>query len=183
RHSLRRLVEIVFPNGTMLPDRVVTLVPFSETVNLGTISELYSWLDPKYGMDKVTGIGTDPDLTYFNSSRNLSLKFVGCFRREDASIIIDPDPVSVGSFAPFYPSMASEDMPLCPFQQSQVRYFENDPSELRNAIDNLVTAYSTGTDEGLLWGWRTLSPDWRSKFPASSKYPLDFSVSRKVLIL
>lgn len=181
RASLRRLVQIVFPGGLTPLNRVVTLVPFSESVNLGTDAQLFSWLDKAYRLDVKTGYGIDPFLLTFNG-KPLVIQFVGCFRRDFSSDITDPAPGSIGTLAPFYPTVHGG-WPLCPSKNSEVLYFENDPSAINTAIARLDNGYSTGTDEGLLWGWRTLSPLWRSRFPASSKYPLDFQVSKKVLIL
>lgn len=142
--------------------RVVSLVPYAESVNLGMTYQ--HWL----------GAGST---NYPNSN------FVGCFRPEsDASIVSDSIPTpGPGDFEAMLP-LGTEI--TCPEDESRVRFAMSNENDLVNAINELRTTSGTGVDLALSWAWRMLSPEWEGMFDGPSQFPKSYDdESSKTIIL
>lgn len=142
--------------------RVVSLIPFAESVNLG--SSYNRWL----------GAGS---AQYPNSN------FAGCFRPEsDASITSELIPTpGPGNFEAMLP-LGSESK--CPVNASRVRFAASDATELVNAINGLEAMSGTGVDLALSWAWRMLSPQWEGMFDGPYTFPKPYGgAGDKTIIL
>lgn len=161
RESLHHLVKLVYPGRRPIADRVVSLVPFADSVNFGDDRRYLSWLDPEL--------------------RNAPY-FTGCFRRESLSATTSTTSTA-GTLKP-YVSAPHGGFRLCPDpERTKVILFESNPTELNFAISVMGNGWGTGTDHALMWGWRTLMPQWRGTLTSIGRYPLDYRESKKVLIL
>jgi hypothetical protein len=68
--------------------------------------------------------------------------------------------------------------------ESEAKVFQNDSNKLKDAVAGMTTGWGTGTDIGLSWGWRLLSPAWRGRFGGNGAFPKDFAEdAHKVIIV
>lgn len=75
---------------------------------------------------------------------------------------------------------------LCPGVPYPVLPLTNVRADIQTHIDSLVPYGGTATDRGAVWGWRTLSPNWRGYWNISdADYPKDADAPQndKVLVL
>lgn len=74
----------------------------------------------------------------------------------------------------------------CPDVAHPVLPLTNVRADLQAHIDALTPFGGTATDRGAVWGWRTLSPNWRGYWDisdATHPYDTDAPLNRKVLVL
>jgi len=73
--------------------------------------------------------------------------------------------------------------PWCPKSESRVRPFLTTPNTIHTAANEWVLSDGTGTDLGVAWGYRMLSPKWRGKFGGNNTYPRDIGKARKYMVV
>lgn len=149
--------------------RVINIVPFANKVNLGLG---YShWIDPTA----------------------TAAPFDGCIELDtNHRFLMDNIPSNApGAMIPYRNTIRDNsgnpsipDTPRCVSANSEVSLFGTDAATLISKVDSFDIGYGTGTDEALLWGWRTLSPKWRPHFNGSKTYPRDYNVrNQKIIVL
>jgi hypothetical protein len=148
-------------------DIVVSLVPYADNVRWGT--SYLNWLHP------------DPIVSRVNI-------WQGCFLAEDSNDITTTTAANVGSLIAFeqgYKNFGEYGPQYwCPLFESEVVTFETNSNNLKYAVQRMKTGFATGTDIGLSWGWRLLSPNWRGKFDGDASLPAAYSQDvRKVLVV
>ncbi|NTU76948.1 MAG: pilus assembly protein, partial [Alphaproteobacteria bacterium] len=204
------LVNILYGNKTTVPHLWIGLVPFSQTVNIGT--SYTSWMD-----------------TTYNSTLNWGpTSWMGCFdARETDGMDATDDPPSVRKFKAYYsPSTDNRPFPYNSFSYTEAnkwvtarnsdgspRTYASPPNTNRgpnqycpqrvqpmtaskttilNAINSMQSAGNTHVNLGVVWGWRMLSPRWRGLWGGEmdantdpSPLPLDYGTQHmnKALIL
>lgn len=142
--------------------RVINLVPFSNRVNLG--SSYSHWADPT-----ITAVPFD-----------------GCFEIDkNHSNLMDNIPSKPpGKMLPYRNTVAPSGNPRCAGQDSRISLFETNMSSITSKIDSLSVGFGTGTDVAIQWGWRTLSPKWRTHYNGPQNFPRDYDFrNEKILIL
>jgi Flp pilus assembly protein TadG len=172
------LVNILFGNST--PSNLwVGLVPFSQAVDVGPTHT--SWLDTPY----------------YNSLNWGPTSWMGCVDARTNGYDVTDDPPSVKAFNAYYwPSDANNHWirrngsyrsPLdttqgpnkqCPQQLVQMTANKN---ALLNSINSMQATGDTIIGEGAVWGWRMLSPRWRSLWGGEmnqNNLPLDYNTPK-----
>lgn len=59
-------------------------------------------------------------------------------------------------------------------------------ADYRQALDTLYAAFNTNTAEGVMWGWRLLSPEWQGRWrqgAAALPRPYGLQDNRKIMVL
>lgn len=172
------LVDILFGDGNA-HDLWVGVVPFSQTVNIG--SSRASWMDAAY-----------------TSSLNWGpASWMGCVdARENGGDVTDAPPSTQPFKAYYWPDDSNNDWirsggsyrtPLttargpnkyCP---QEVLPMTSDRNAIDNAIDAMQAVGYTHVNLGAVWGWRMLSPNWRSLWGGdmdANSLPLDYNTPR-----
>lgn len=199
------LVNILYGSQTTVPNLWIGLVPFSQTVNIGTSRT--SWIDQ----------------TNFTTLNWGPTTWGGCVdaRELNNRDKID-DPPTVQTYKAYY-SPSTDNRPA-PYNTSSytsankwvtARYSDGTPktyasitstrgpnaycpqvmtpmtsnkTTILNAINSMVAVGNTHTNLGALWGWNMLSPRWRGLWGGemnTNSLPLDYGTKHmnKALIL
>lgn len=135
--AAHELIDIVFGNETA-PDLLkVGLVPFDNTVNIGTDMAAYV---------------SDPTTAGFSTLAG----WKGCVMARNYPADIQDSSTSVdGLWAPFYNVKSSNRNKYCP---RPITPLTNMRSTLESEIDAMSALGSTHINLGAAWGWRVLSP-------------------------
>lgn len=130
------LIDILFGNETA-PDLLkVALVPFDQTVNIGTGNSAY-----------VT------DTTAYNWG---SASWGGCvMARAYPADVQDTDIATDGQWVPFWNTKSSNRNRYCP---RPITPLTNNRATLETEINAMSSLGSTHINLGAIWGWRVLSP-------------------------
>jgi len=144
--------------------RIINMLPFAARVNFG--AEFGDLLAP-------------PSPAYPTSL------YEGCFDVEEPDTLVDDSDDVVGELLPFEQMIQqTANLPFCPPVESQVLLGATEEVEILDRIDGLQLGFGTGTSHALSWGWRTLSPEWRSHLDMPFNLPNRFlQRNRKILIL
>ena len=160
KQAAKDFVENVLDTDSPVPLVSINLVPYGGTVNIGSLFDTYvttevaSIVDPNETQYKI-GSSVEDGAFRFTDGLN-------CIehRQED----FDDGALAENSRAQvphFY--VWSKNNPWCPTIESVVVPNTKDRDELHTRIDNLTLSDGTGSDIGLLWGTKFLSPEWRGK--------------------
>jgi len=161
RKSANDLVDILFGGDAVATNLYVGLVPFSQTVNIGTSRT--SWMT-----------GTKP------------FGWSGCVLARKAPLDQTDDPPSATSYKfgyykydPF--SLTYYYNRYCP---QSVTPLTNVKSTISNAINAMTADGNTHINLGAVWGWRMISPRWRGYW-GSATLPLDYGTKNmsKAMVL
>ncbi|MCR4377033.1 MAG: pilus assembly protein [Rhodospirillales bacterium] len=130
------LIDILFGNETA-PDLLkVALVPFDNTVNIGTASSAYV---------------TNPSAYDWGSS-----SWGGCvMARAYPADVQDTDIATDGQWVPFWNTKSSNRNRYCP---RPITPLTNNRTTLETEINAMSPLGSTHINLGAIWGWRALSP-------------------------
>ncbi|SOE18534.1 Flp pilus assembly protein TadG [Hoeflea halophila] len=94
-------------------------------------------------------------------------KWNGCFQYDPGQFNADYIGGETLAYVPdFY--RWNKTNPWCPKEGNELQGPTSDRQKLISTINNFQRSDGTGTDHGALWGLKTLSPDWKNKFPASA---------------
>lgn len=167
KEAAEEFIDTLKPFETSSTHRVISIVPFSNRVNIG--SQYSDWVNPAISNITYGGCMDIPP-NYTTMGDNL------------------PNPASnnpvVGQFTPYKNTLTGKGATHCPPAASEVELFGNDTNQLKTKVRNLELGFGTGTDEALLWGWRSLSPKWRPHFKGAKKFPQDYGINnKKILVL
>ncbi len=158
RKAVKLFADTIFQDKKRSDNTIVNLVPFGGSVHLG--SGYKNWLSSPVAQwsgcfipKKFYHKSADDDLRHSHSLE------------------------AVGNF-----TIWVETNPWCPKSQSRAEPFLSSKKQIYKSVDRWVLSDGTGTDIGVSWGLRMLSPKWRGKFH-SNKYPQDFTNTKKYMIV
>lgn len=203
KQAATTLVNILYGPASNVPKMWISLVPFSQTVNIGTANS--AWLD-----------GTSFDWA--------TTSWGGCVQMRPNGYDVTDDPPSVAAFTPYYAACNKNEyaagggtnkwwytksgsykyyctgsgtkyylslstmkgpnnycvQPITPMTQ--------DKQTILDSINGMQPLGSTFVNAGIVWGWRMLSPRWRGTWGgdmAANNLPLDYDspAMTKVMIL
>lgn len=154
--AAKALVDIIVQTNQSPYTSRVSLVPFSDSVNVGS--------------------------TYFTTvtNRSLSGSWSGVTERTGNYKFKDDPPSSTyGYFGEFrtkkntspydaYDSYFQNLNSQTPASASRMRLLSSDKVTLKSQIDGMTTAGSTAGHLGIAWGWYTVSPKWNAIFTGSN---------------
>ncbi|MDJ0946630.1 MAG: pilus assembly protein [Kiloniellales bacterium] len=149
KESSKLLLDILYGDNDTVEDLYVALVPFTARSNVTGFPSVHpvSPLDPDY-------VCLNPRPAPHNTG--------------DSSPIEAPFSHYSGAHAPpasEYRSKICPKAPVLPLVESK--------SAVKSAIDAMAAKGCTRYDVGSVWGWRTLSPNWRT-FWENNTLPLDY---------
>jgi len=142
------------------PTTTINLVPYGGTVNLGTLFDRFvvELDDPN--------VELDPSKSRYQSANVATEKFR--FSTGDSCIEYRPDDFTNDDVPP---SNERSQLPdfwrfnaanrWCPYSTSSLLLNSNNLATLGSTIRNFTLSDGTGSDVGLVWGYRALSPKWR----------------------
>jgi len=131
------LISIVFGNETAPTLLKVALVPFDNTVNIGTA---------------MTSYVTDPTAFDWNGS-----SWGGCvMARAYPADVQDTSVAADGLWTPFWNAQKSDRNRYCP---RPITPLTNNRTTLESEISAMSSLGSTHINVGAAWGWRALSPE------------------------
>lgn len=136
KSAANTLIDTLFGSDTTAENLFVSVVPFSQTVNIGTARS--SWV---------------------TFSNNKKANWKGCVMARDSGLDQTDQPPSASSymFADYYYPNYGGSL-YCP---SALQELTNVKSTVKSAITAMSAAGNTHINLGAVWGWRTLSPSWR----------------------
>lgn len=173
--------------GTSASHVRISIVPFSSRFNIGLPNK--GWLKAYGGNSAVPTRWTNPSATYSSSSYSISYwidkvtplatsssnyYWIGCIEpRSDVEVkdsgalgsygLTDDPPATSQFVAMDWNSQSSKS--FCP---PPITPLSNDYSYLKSAITSLTSEGSTRLDTGMIAGWYTLSPKWKSTWSSAS---------------
>lgn len=191
KNAAKDLIDIVYGNEETVEDLWVGVVPYVAYVNVG--SSRTGWLTP-------AGSG-GRDLGDYSPTT-----WKGCLMARSGTNDRNDDPPGFSRFDPYFWDDASDNnwiqygnyyideshntpkgpnggcpTPIIPLQASK--------TTVKNAITSMEWWWSGGThiNQGLVWGWRVISPRWRGLWGGATpaELPLDYDNTKmdKVVVL
>ncbi len=160
------LVDILFGDDETLDDLWISIVPFTTAVNVG--SSRTNWL------------------TGYSAANFAPDTWDGCVQARAAPYDQDDTPPADQPFRAYlwpsdeddndWPPVSNNRGPNLYCIQNQVVSLTNQRETLEDAIDDLVASGGTVPPVGLVWGWRAISPSWRSLWGGATpnNRPLDY---------
>ncbi|WP_020178723.1 TadE/TadG family type IV pilus assembly protein [Methylopila sp. M107] len=153
KSAANSLVSILFGDAATVKNLYVGLVPFSQTVNVG--SSRTSWVT-------ASSLAAKPAW---------SLGWNGCIEeRYDGLDQTDDAPTSSDTKTQF----AANYYAVCP---QAITPMTNVKATVETGITNMVASGSTLINVGAVWGWRLISPTWRGLWGGTmnaNSLPLDY---------
>lgn len=164
KSAANSLVDTLFGSDTVADNLFVSVVPFSQAVNIGTSRS-----------------------TWVNFNNNKKANWKGCVMARDDGLDQTDQPPSSSSYKfedyyyPYYGGSL-----YCP---SELQPLTNVKSTVKSAISSMSAAGNTHINLGAVWGWRALSPSWRGYWGSLSwegvTVPLAYDTDKmeKVVVL
>ena len=159
--AANRLIDEIYGTEATLPNVRVSLVPFSGRVNFADYG--WDWMADQSGRSVATAQPRDPKKDAFvpSAAALCSGWRSGTNGETDASPAVEKLPVFSGPHE------------TCP--QSKMIALTESRATIQAGINALTNNHGTSTQVGLLWGWRSLSPDWQGHwFADNADLPLSF---------
>jgi Flp pilus assembly protein TadG len=150
-------------------DFFVTLIPFSDRVNIGKSRTAWLSFNPGTSWNGCT----EP-----REETISGVKFTASDKNPNA---LKFRPSVAGQYVGNYSSpKAHRPAPACPTQA--ILGPTSDVQLLQTTLNNIKTDLGTGRfEDGLAWGWRSLSPNWNNRWGISG-YPAGFGKRDKTLV-
>lgn len=194
------LLDIIFQDNASHPKVWISVVPFTRSVQAQTD---VSWVQsdtmtpPLPNEDWDEDFDWDPEPDFANGDSF-------CYGKRDTQALAEGDtPPSDESkkfpawyeydfdYRGYWSNKYHYDVKAwggyrCPDVAHTVLPLTNVRADIQSKIDGLVPFGGTATDRGAVWGWRTISPNWRNYWSISdASHPLDVDapLNRKVLVL
>lgn len=167
------LIDILYGSKETVDNLWVSIVPFVTSVNIGTANS--GWL-------KSTDTArTSP--TSWGGTKKSPISWKGCIlARANPLDTSDTIPSGANLFSSFRwtsPPSGSDYNYTCP---SAILPLSPSKTKIKAAIDAMAAAPKAGgtaTNFGLVWGWRTLSPNWRGLWSGGvATLPLAYGTSQ-----
>ncbi|MDJ0935013.1 MAG: pilus assembly protein [Kiloniellales bacterium] len=149
KDSSKLLLDILYGDNDSVEDLYVALVPFTARSNVTGFPSVHPVSPP------------DPDLVCLNPRS-------APHDTSDSSPVDAPFSHYSGAYAPPQSDYADR---ICP--EAAVLPLVESKSAVKSAIDDMNAKGCTRYDVGSVWGWRTLSPSWRT-FWENNTLPLDY---------
>ena len=110
--------------------------------------------------------------------------FRGCFLPE-AAMSTSTFTGTPGILPPAPEVLTNKGVRHCPENGfTQARFVLRNAFDAHKMVNKIQTYHGTATDEALMWGYRSIHPDWRGVISTKKKYPSDFGEhNRKIIIL
>ncbi len=166
--AAKNLIDIVVWRDQSAYTSRVALVPFSQTVNVGS-----TYAATVRGTPSATKSVTT---TSWNGTQTTNYQLTNCVsERTGASAYTDAPPGASAFVGAVYTSNGT-----CVPSQTIVP-LTNDAEALKSAIDGYAATGSTAGHLGTAWAWYMLSPRWSSVWPAASRpgaYDLTTTMNR-----
>lgn len=184
KSSANTFVDTVFQDSE--PGTVsVSLIPFGGTVNVGSLFDTYIAdtadagviLDPTEAQYSDLEDKTD-QLFRFSDGFN-------CFETFTSDFVTPDDVPATGSRSQVPTFWKWNDFnSWCPASSSEVFLNTENVAQLKLAIDAMTLSDGTGTDVGVLWGYRALSPKWRGLLGGDyPDRPIDFNDEHNLKVM
>ena len=166
REASKGFVDLVL--GSSDPDSTsVSVVPFGGTVNIGSdmfnrlaadLDDSDTVLDPDEA--EYVSHGNEHDTTKYRFTNDY---YCLDFPTEDYE---DPDALLTEKSYTQVPSFWkwSDFHNWCPTRGSESVFVSQDSTKLHQVLDRMQLSDGTGTDVGVLWAYKALSPNWQGKF-------------------
>lgn len=150
-------------SATPTTDAIFSLIPYGGSVAFD--SSFSRWLDP------VTGLSLTPSYT-------------GCFMPEATDLSQPFTGDATQRAARNHQNRRTRNY-VCPDPSMAARFFvEETTSSVTTMVNNIKLSQATGSDVGLVWGYRSLLPEMRGILDPASPFPRDFDENhKKILIL
>lgn len=149
------------------PEQVyISIVPFSSSVNIG--KQNLSWISSSLSAD-ARRFGACTNYRY-NSPPASSII---------ANAVLPPIPVA-GSSSKKFSGYASGTFSAC--AETPLLGLTNDKALLVSKVNQMVASGTTDGDQGIIWGWRTLTEEWQGLWPSATERPLAKTEVKKVAI-
>lgn len=189
KDAAQDLVDIVFGDAERYDELWFSLVPYTSTVNIGADNSGWINTGPSYSPTSWKGCvearwQTNNDET---DAPPTTERFEPYFY---PSTLSDPDPYANGNEWPgIDETQAARNAGTGPNLGCgpAITPLTRERSEITDAIDEMAAWHRGGTTSnlGLVWGWRTLSPNWRGVWPGGV-WPVDYGsdeVSKVAIVL
>ncbi|HTH72815.1 MAG TPA: pilus assembly protein TadG-related protein [Trinickia sp.] len=147
----KALVKEMFNSTSTATNSYMGLVPFATTVNVGNSARTRAWMSSAapaawsgtgYGWSNWGGCTVEP-------------------RASNGNIVLQPGTPTSRAFKPYYYPYSGK-VYNWGCVAHPVTFLTANAGTLNNALTALdPPAYSTVIPEGLMWGWRMLSPKWK----------------------
>ncbi len=171
----------------MLADKIldtttINLVPYGGTVNVGSLFETYavSLDDGVVDPTEAQYTGTDVAEGDFRFSDGLQ-----CLEHPNSDFNDDLLTVESRSQVPHFWQFRDFN-PWCPSNNNATLFNSTNATALNAIIDSLSLSDGTGTDIGMLWGYKALSPKWLGQLggdKADRPAAFDDDETLKVIVL
>jgi Flp pilus assembly protein TadG len=187
------LVNILYGSNTALPNLWIGLVPFTQSVNVGTshsswtATTSFNWGTTSWAgcvESRSNGSSTPQyDITDDIPSTRIFPKY---YAPDDSNNNWITTTTVHGHTTTSYNISSSQGPNVnCP---QTITPINNSKTTLLNAINAMRTGGNTHIDLGLAWGWRLLSPKWRGLWGGSmdtNNLPLDYNTQlmNKAIVL
>ena len=133
------------------PNSRLSLIPFANTVRLDDRFEQF--------VDRSTGYAVTNGV------------YTGCFDREATDPTID---IKKTSGYPLVNHEIASGREVCPSEDMTAIFHKTaSDKEVTKLSGNIELAFGTGMSDGLVWGYRSLDPNYRGLLSDESRYPLD----------
>ncbi len=172
------LVNILFGKDETKEKLWIGLVPFSQSVNIGTDKLNMNWINK----------------TAYNKLNWGNTSWMGCIDERSSGLDQTDDKPTTNQFDAYYwKDDANNDWitskgvahatgtTLGPNKYCSQRILEltNKKTDIINAINSMAAAGNTHVNVGAVWGWRMLSPNWRGIWGSTmgaNSLPLDYGI-------
>lgn len=144
----------------------ISIVPFSSSVNIG--KENLNWINNNLSAD-AHSFGACTQYRY-NSPPASSII---------TNAILPPISVA-GSASKKFPGYAAGTFSPC--AETPILGLTNNKSLLLSKVTEMVASGATDGDQGMLWGWRTLTKEWQGLWSSAIDRPLANTEVKKVAI-
>lgn len=189
REASKNFVDLVL--GKADPGTTtVSIIPFGGTVNLGP--DLFSQYAAYTGSESTI---VNPDAAIYahldNAHQSYQARFPDspyhCLEFPSADYVA-PDSILTWKSYSQVPSFWKwhNFHNWCPAHGAQSVFISEDRDALHTVLDRMSLSDGTGTDIGMLWGYKALSPNWRGRFSNQFRErPLDYhkDTNLKVLVV
>lgn len=148
------------------PEQVyISIVPFSYSVNIG--KQNLSWISSSLSGNATT-FGACTNYRYNSPPATQII----------ANAIVPPIATSANSKK--FPGYSAGTFAAC--AETPLLGLTNNKSLLLPKVDDMVASGATDGDQGIIWGWRTLTEDWLGLWPSTTTRPLPKTDVKKVAL-
>ena len=145
KNASETLLNVIYGENETVENVSISVVPYTTQVNIGSDRTNF--------------------LTEFNEADFGDDGWKGCVEARADTLDRDDTPPSI---APFSALFSPSGDPNAACQDNEVLPLTAERSIISDHIDDLEADGSTFTNVGFAWGWRTISPEWRTAWDITS---------------